>query len=110
MPLGPEITRLPSGCGNAACAGCPAILLPYPHAADNHQLANARVFESAGGAIVVEHDRSPSQTAGRLSTAVAELTQAATRRNAMRIAMQTLARPEAAGNVLDVLQTVMAGG
>jgi UDP-N-acetylglucosamine--N-acetylmuramyl-(pentapeptide) pyrophosphoryl-undecaprenol N-acetylglucosamine transferase len=90
-----------------ACAGCPAILLPYPHAADNHQLANAKVFESAGAAIIIEHDQSPSQTAVRLSAAVAELTQNSARRHAMRDAMRTLARPDAAMNVVDVIQSLM---
>lgn len=32
----------------------PAILVPYPHAADNHQLANAQHFEQQGGGLVVE--------------------------------------------------------
>ncbi|HEY9153677.1 MAG TPA: UDP-N-acetylglucosamine--N-acetylmuramyl-(pentapeptide) pyrophosphoryl-undecaprenol N-acetylglucosamine transferase [Opitutaceae bacterium] len=31
----------------------PAILIPYPHAADNHQEANARYFEQQGGGLVV---------------------------------------------------------
>lgn len=34
----------------------PAILIPYPHAADNHQWANARYFEQQGGGIVVSQD------------------------------------------------------
>jgi UDP-N-acetylglucosamine--N-acetylmuramyl-(pentapeptide) pyrophosphoryl-undecaprenol N-acetylglucosamine transferase len=92
-----------------ACAGCPVVLLPYPHAADNHQLANARVYESAGGAIVIEHDRSPSQTASHLSTAVAELSGDPDRRQTMQNAMRKLARPDAAGNVLAVLQSLMGG-
>src|SRR5262249_2751562 len=50
-----------------ACAGCPAILLPYAHAADNHQLANARVFEAAGGAVVIEHGRELTQTVQQLT-------------------------------------------
>ncbi|MBI2496734.1 MAG: UDP-N-acetylglucosamine--N-acetylmuramyl-(pentapeptide) pyrophosphoryl-undecaprenol N-acetylglucosamine transferase [Opitutae bacterium] len=34
----------------------PAILIPYPHAADNHQQANAAYFEQQGGGLVVpEH-------------------------------------------------------
>lgn len=33
--------------------GTPAILVPYPHAADNHQQANARYFEAQGGGLVV---------------------------------------------------------
>ncbi len=31
----------------------PAILIPYPHAADNHQWANAAYFEQQGGGVVV---------------------------------------------------------
>lgn len=34
----------------------PAILVPYPHAADNHQWANARYFEQQGGGIVISQD------------------------------------------------------
>ena len=31
----------------------PAILIPYPHAADNHQSANAMYFEQQGGGVVI---------------------------------------------------------
>ncbi len=31
----------------------PAILIPYPHAADNHQAANAAYFEQQGGGVVI---------------------------------------------------------
>jgi UDP-N-acetylglucosamine--N-acetylmuramyl-(pentapeptide) pyrophosphoryl-undecaprenol N-acetylglucosamine transferase len=31
----------------------PALLVPYPHAADNHQEANARFFEQQGGGFTV---------------------------------------------------------
>jgi len=34
----------------------PAILVPYPYAADNHQLLNARYFEMQGGGIVIGED------------------------------------------------------
>lgn len=34
----------------------PAVLVPYPQAADNHQVANARYFEQQGGGLVVEQD------------------------------------------------------
>jgi UDP-N-acetylglucosamine--N-acetylmuramyl-(pentapeptide) pyrophosphoryl-undecaprenol N-acetylglucosamine transferase len=43
----------------------PAILVPYPHAADDHQRANAAFFERQGGGLVIE------QTAiGRLGAEV----------------------------------------
>ena len=32
----------------------PAILVPYPHAADHHQAANARYFAQQGGALVLD--------------------------------------------------------
>ena len=34
----------------------PAILIPYPHAADNHQWANASYFEQQGGGVVVPEE------------------------------------------------------
>ena len=34
----------------------PAILVPFPQAADNHQWANARFFEQQGGGFVVDQD------------------------------------------------------
>lgn len=37
-----------------AAAGRPAVLVPFPGAADNHQLQNARVLEEAGAARVIE--------------------------------------------------------
>jgi UDP-N-acetylglucosamine--N-acetylmuramyl-(pentapeptide) pyrophosphoryl-undecaprenol N-acetylglucosamine transferase len=39
----------------AECAACgaPAVLVPFPQAADNHQEANARHAAAAGGAVVV---------------------------------------------------------
>jgi UDP-N-acetylglucosamine--N-acetylmuramyl-(pentapeptide) pyrophosphoryl-undecaprenol N-acetylglucosamine transferase len=39
-------------CELAAC-GKPAILIPYPYAADNHQEANARALEKVGGACIL---------------------------------------------------------
>jgi UDP-N-acetylglucosamine--N-acetylmuramyl-(pentapeptide) pyrophosphoryl-undecaprenol N-acetylglucosamine transferase len=35
------------------CSGRPAILVPYPHAADDHQTANARALDAAGAAILM---------------------------------------------------------
>lgn len=32
----------------------PGILIPFPHAADNHQWANARYFEQQGGGLVID--------------------------------------------------------
>lgn len=36
-----------------AVTGTPSILIPYPHAADQHQAHNAALFETAGAAVVL---------------------------------------------------------
>jgi UDP-N-acetylglucosamine--N-acetylmuramyl-(pentapeptide) pyrophosphoryl-undecaprenol N-acetylglucosamine transferase len=36
-----------------ARCGTPAVLVPFPHAADNHQEANARYFTQQGGGLVI---------------------------------------------------------
>ncbi len=92
-----------------ACAGCPAVLLPYPHSADDHQQANARVFEAAGAALVAEHDRAASKTVERFLTALAGLAEGPERLAAMRKSMLTLARPQAALKVCEALQSLAAG-
>jgi UDP-N-acetylglucosamine--N-acetylmuramyl-(pentapeptide) pyrophosphoryl-undecaprenol N-acetylglucosamine transferase len=48
-----------------AAARLPAILIPYPHAADNHQLANANGMSKRGGVrILLEKDMDPEALAG----------------------------------------------
>ena len=46
----------------------PAILVPYPHAADDHQRANAAYFERQGGGIVV-----PDKQLGQLHAEVVDI-------------------------------------
>jgi UDP-N-acetylglucosamine--N-acetylmuramyl-(pentapeptide) pyrophosphoryl-undecaprenol N-acetylglucosamine transferase len=36
-----------------AVAGLPSVLVPFPHAVDNHQYYNAKVVEREGGAVIV---------------------------------------------------------
>lgn len=58
--------------GELAATGRPAILVPYPHAAEDHQRANAATVAQAGAAVVVD-DR--ELIAGKLRGILAEVTQ-----------------------------------
>lgn len=84
-----------------ACAGCPAIVIPHPTAMDQHQLHNAKAFESAGAAYVVEQSADSTQTASALGNHLRHLIADADRRRSMREAMKRLARPSAAGDVAE---------
>ncbi|MBS0264574.1 MAG: hypothetical protein JSS02_21750, partial [Planctomycetes bacterium] len=98
------VTRAGAGTlAELACAGLPAILLPYPQAVDQHQLANARIFEQAGAAVIVEHAAESTVTAERLDKALQSLILDLGRQQTMRAAMRRLARPDAARRVADVL-------
>ena len=50
-----------------AVVGIASILVPWPHAAEDHQSANAHALSKVGGAIVVpEHELSPARLAAEL--------------------------------------------
>jgi len=54
----------------AAAVGLPAIFVPLPHAADNHQFYNAASLVAAGGAVLIEQRR---LSAGFLAEQIGEL-------------------------------------
>jgi UDP-N-acetylglucosamine--N-acetylmuramyl-(pentapeptide) pyrophosphoryl-undecaprenol N-acetylglucosamine transferase len=81
-----------------AIAGKPAIFIPYPHAADNHQELNAREMAEAGAALMF---RQADLTADKLADAVRPLLADAAVRTTMGAAMRALARPAAAATVVD---------
>jgi UDP-N-acetylglucosamine--N-acetylmuramyl-(pentapeptide) pyrophosphoryl-undecaprenol N-acetylglucosamine transferase len=83
-----------------AAHGKPAILVPYPHAAADHQAANARWMQQGGAAVVIP-DRELS--AARLARETAALLADPQRMRAMGAAARRLARPDAAEAVADEL-------
>jgi UDP-N-acetylglucosamine--N-acetylmuramyl-(pentapeptide) pyrophosphoryl-undecaprenol N-acetylglucosamine transferase len=89
-----------------AAYGRPAILVPYPAASAGHQLSNARWMERAGAAVVL---LDADCDAARLASEVARLTADATRLAAMGAASRSLARPNAAGDVADLVLAAAAG-
>jgi len=56
-----------------AVVGRPAIFVPYPHALDHDQAANAAALVAKGGAeVVAQADLSPERLAGMISSAMKE--------------------------------------
>ncbi|HTM20408.1 MAG TPA: undecaprenyldiphospho-muramoylpentapeptide beta-N-acetylglucosaminyltransferase [Kofleriaceae bacterium] len=78
--------------------GRPAILIPYPFAADNHQEINAAELVAAGGARMY---RQAELTGGALADAIAELAADPAARERMGNVMRGLGRPQAAATITD---------
>jgi UDP-N-acetylglucosamine--N-acetylmuramyl-(pentapeptide) pyrophosphoryl-undecaprenol N-acetylglucosamine transferase len=91
-----------------SCSGTPAVLIPFPNSVRDHQLLNARAYESAGAARIVEQDANPDVTAEKLSVQMTELLINQKARCQMQQAMRTMATPNAAANVANQLETVTA--
>ena len=81
-----------------AITGKPAVFIPYPFAADNHQELNARELADAGAALMF---RQAELTADQLAEALRPLVADPARRAEMAARMKARARPAAAGTVID---------
>ena len=81
-----------------AVFGLPAILLPYPHAAGNHQWHNAKVFERIGAARIAE-------PVAQLPAVLLDLLNDAGKRAGMAQAAQTLAVTDAAERIANLVET-----
>jgi len=88
-----------------AAGGCPAVLVPYPQAAGDHQTGNARWMERGGAAeVILDRDL----TAERLRTAVNGLLKEPARLASMASASKSLSLPDAARDV--ATEVLVAGG
>jgi UDP-N-acetylglucosamine--N-acetylmuramyl-(pentapeptide) pyrophosphoryl-undecaprenol N-acetylglucosamine transferase len=76
----------------------PAILVPLPTATDDHQRKNADVVAGVGGAVVIDEKELTGTRLGDLLLALAD---DPARLAAMRAAIGTLARPDAAARIAD---------
>jgi UDP-N-acetylglucosamine--N-acetylmuramyl-(pentapeptide) pyrophosphoryl-undecaprenol N-acetylglucosamine transferase len=76
--------------------GLPAVLIPYPHAAGDHQSGNARWMADAGAAVVL---RDEELTPERLRAEVDAIALDGAHRAAMAAAASRLARPDAARTI-----------
>jgi UDP-N-acetylglucosamine--N-acetylmuramyl-(pentapeptide) pyrophosphoryl-undecaprenol N-acetylglucosamine transferase len=89
-----------------SAVGIPAILIPYPDAADDHQTKNARLFSEANAAVIVSStDRSfePVDLAPHLAAMLSDRH----RLLSMSEAMKKLGRPDASAKVVAILKSLI---
>ncbi|MBM3481884.1 MAG: undecaprenyldiphospho-muramoylpentapeptide beta-N-acetylglucosaminyltransferase [Alphaproteobacteria bacterium] len=90
-----------------AAAGRPAILVPYPHAMDDHQSANARALERAGAAwLMPQASLTPDRLRSRLELLMAEPHDLAEAAQAAR----RFAQPDAAGALATIVESLLRTG
>ena len=85
-------------------AGRPALYIPYPHAVDDHQMANARAVEAAGaGWVMAQNEFTPAAMAGWLEAALESpdaLAQVAS-------SARALGHPDAADRLADLVEHLL---
>ncbi len=87
-----------------AALGKPAVLIPSPNVAEDHQTKNAQVLADHGGAVLLPEQEC---TARRLFDEVTALLQDPKRRAAMGQAVSTVAPADAAGLIYDTLMELL---
>jgi UDP-N-acetylglucosamine--N-acetylmuramyl-(pentapeptide) pyrophosphoryl-undecaprenol N-acetylglucosamine transferase len=84
-------------------AGRAAILIPFPHATDQHQLRNAEALARAGAARLLEQ---PALTPARLAEEVLDLLRQPEQLKEMEAAARRQAAPDAAARIADLIESV----
>ena len=99
------VTRAGAGTlAELACAGVPAVMLPYPRSVGNHQLCNAQWYERMGAGIVV-HSLKADGLTSHLTRLVNDSAQLQPMRNSMRLAAQRNAAELVADEVERLIHT-----
>lgn len=87
--------------------GRPAILIPYPYAAGNHQELNAQRLSEMGAArVILDHELDGEV----LAKNIRELYEGSAMRHEMQRASRSLGKPEAAQKVVDILMSLIKRG
>ncbi len=96
-----------SGAGSLtelAVCGVPAILIPYPFAAEDHQTYNAQVFTKAGAALMFQQSELTAQI---LETQVLNLLQSEDELAQMAVRAKAIAVPDSADKLASLVQEVL---
>ena len=91
-----------------AANGRPAILVPFPHAAGDHQRVNARWLVERGGAVVIE-EQAPDAPA-ELARAIAALAGDRERLRSMAAASAAAGVRDAASRIVDECRRMLGRG
>ncbi len=84
-------------------AGKPAILIPFPHATDDHQRKNAEALAVRGAAVLVHQE---STDGPQLATAIQELATEPERLISMSTESRKLAKPGATNTIVDLMEEI----
>lgn len=87
------------GLAELTARGIPAVLVPYPYAAENHQEHNARVLEANGAAVVI---RDADLNGERLLNVIENVLANPQKRRAMAQASKNMGRPQAAERIAEL--------
>lgn len=90
-----------SSVAELTAVGLPSVLVPLPGAPSDHQTRNARSLEAAGAAVLVPDERCDGPT---LAEVVVGLLDDPSRLGTMSAAARALARPDAAGQLADLVE------
>jgi len=85
-----------------ACAGVPAVLVPFPSAVDDHQTGNAEFLADAGAAWLIQQKDLSAEKLAALIGGLDRATLAAMSDKAMK-----LARPDATQRVADICEALV---
>ncbi len=91
-----------------SAAAVPSVLLPYPHAADDHQLVNARAFSARGGCVTIDEREISDRLDDRLADMLCFLLANDELRRRMSAAMYESARPTAARAVAELIWSIVS--
>lgn len=81
-----------------AVTGLPAVLIPYPYAADDHQAKNAEYYVAGGAAVMY---RESELNAEKLDKILSQLLDDIDKLKQMALAMHNMGRPEATRRILE---------
>lgn len=93
-----------------ALSGLPALLVPYPYAADDHQAANAQELEKLGAARRLRGLEDAAAGGAVIADSLAELFAEPEALASMREASREMARPNAARDIAAACCALLEGG